>query len=193
QGELGEPGEDASGWHGDAEKSQVKRDGGGALEAGNLEGGIFLADFVGVSPVLDDELAGEAARGGAEAVCHRLGAGVLGPDEEVAEGHFVGGERGGDEVGRREEAETQLREKGPHAAPAAGEDAGPTGGIGGVEAEQDEDQDVVRERAEPVVAVAGAVVGRLGAARDLATALVHGDEGFGIFSAGAAAAGSCSK
>ncbi|TVU40464.1 hypothetical protein EJB05_13930, partial [Eragrostis curvula] len=167
------PGEDASGRHDDAEKSQVERDGGGAVEAGNLEGGIFLIYFVGASMVLDDELAGEAARGGAEAVGDGLEGGVLGPDEEVAEGSFVGGERGGDEVGRRGEAEAQLREEGPHAAPAAGQDAGPTAGGGGVEAEQDENKGVVWKRAEVVLAGAGGVAGRLGAHADgdLPTAL----------------------
>lgn len=141
-----------------------------------LQGGFFLADFTVTSSVLDDELAGEAARDGAEAVRHRLGGGVQDPHEEVAERRFVDGESGGDEVRRRGETEVELREEGPKAAPAAGECAGLAGG-GGVEALKDKDEGVVWERAETVQAGASVVVlGRLGA-RDggLASALVHGE------------------
>jgi hypothetical protein len=56
-------------------------------------------------------------------------------------------------VGLGGDLEVELREEGPDAAPAAGEDAG-SGGDGGAEAEEDEDEDVIGERAEGVLAAA---------------------------------------
>jgi len=56
-------------------------------------------------------------------------------------------------VGLRE-GEAELREEAPDAAPAAGEDAGPNCVASG-EAEEDEDEDVVGERAEAVLSGEG--------------------------------------
>ena len=54
-------------------------------------------------------------------------------------------------VGLGGRSESEHREESPDAAPAVGEDAGPGGGAGG-ELEEDEDEHVVGERAEPIVA-----------------------------------------
>jgi len=47
--------------------------------------------------------------------------------------------------------EPELREARPEAAPAAREDAGPRGGRGGREAEEDGEEHVVGERADEVL------------------------------------------
>jgi hypothetical protein len=78
-------------------------------------------------------------------------------------------------VGLRALREVERREEGPDAVPGAGEDAGPGGGAGG-ELEEDEDEDVVGERAEPVLACGGGgaeVVG--GEPRALGGALAAAD------------------
>jgi len=77
-------------------------------------------------------------------------------------------------VGLRE-GEAELREEAPDAAPAAGEDAGPNCVASG-EAEEDEDEDVVGERAEAVLAGGGGL-GALGGG--LPGARLHGN-GIGL-------------
>lgn len=82
------------------------------------------------------------------------GAGSLLFDAQEEDRGGVVAEDGGDagEVG--DVREPQLREVGPEAAPAAGEDAGPRGLGGGGEAGEEEAEDVVGERGEEVVAAA---------------------------------------
>lgn len=55
-------------------------------------------------------------------------------------------------------AEAELGEMGPDAAPSARERAGARGGAGGVEAEEDDVQQLVGELANAVLAGAGAVI-----------------------------------
>ena len=118
-------------------------------------------------------MAGDARRGGGEPDREGLGVGaaIAGPDLEEAEAHLVGGEGVAEAAGLREEEEAELREELPHAAPATGDEAGPDG-VGGGEGPEDLDEDVVGERAEPVLA----------RGREIAAG-VHGDGGGDFFSA----------
>ena len=116
-------------------------------------------------------MAGDARRGGGEPDREGLGVGaaVAGPDLDEAEAHLVGGEGVAEAAGLREEEEAELREELPHAAPATGDEAGPDG-VGGGEGPEDLDEDVVGERAEPVLA----------RGREIAAG-VHGDGGGDFF------------
>jgi hypothetical protein len=71
--------------------------------------------------------------------------------------------------------EEELRQEGPEAAPAAGEDAGPRGAGGVEDLEKDMDKQVVGKRAEAVLPVAVAAVGKPAfPGWDLRVALLHG-------------------
>ena len=97
------------------------------------------------------ERAGEAARSDGEPR-HGLGGGVHGPDGKNMESPAMGVEGVPDAiVSRRKTLDVDLRVERPDAAPAARENAGPTSGQG-TDASEDEDQHVVRESAEAVLA-----------------------------------------
>lgn len=159
QRKLREPGEDALGRQGKAKKAYVERNRGGLLEAGKLK--VASPHAVEVvhrgGHVVVDKFTGEAARGDGKPGRRGLGAGACGGDGDPAErcGLLRGFENPADAGAVGPEVEAELREEGPQAAPAAGEEAGPDGGGGVVEAREDEDEEVVRERAEVVLAVAG--------------------------------------
>ncbi|TVU40440.1 hypothetical protein EJB05_13905, partial [Eragrostis curvula] len=109
---------------------------------------------------------------------HGSGDGIHGPHAKVAEGRLVGGEGGADAVGIGAVGEAEHREERPDAPPVAGEDAGPSHGAS-VEAEEDEDQSVVGERAlrrssppgcERLAAPRNSMEGEGGRTRDLSVA-----------------------
>jgi hypothetical protein len=71
------------------------------------------------------------------------------------------------------DGEAELREQPPEAAPATGQDAGPRGDGGVEELEKYVDENVVRKRAEAVLAVAA--IGEIRSlGRDLPVAALHG-------------------
>lgn len=91
----------------------------------------------------------------------------------------MGGEGGGYKVGGGVSGEVDLREKGPEAAPAAGEETG-SGGDGGIaELVKDVENQVIGQRAEEVVGASatggGGEPGSLGGG--FAVAVLHGGGG----------------
>ena len=147
----------------------MKQDLCGALQAGELKGaalrGLLLVAFLGAplphNNVVKQEAAGEASRGDGEPGRHGVGVRVLGADVEAQEGRLVSLECAADLAGIWGVAEAEHREEGPDAAPVAGEDTGPCGGAGG-EVEEDADEDVLGERAEPVLSCGGGRIGIAG-------------------------------
>ena len=86
----------------------------------------------------------------------------------------MGGDGGADAAGHGAgEGDAELWEEGPDAALAAGED-GRLGGLGSMEAEEDEDEDVVGQHAEAVLAGARGELGALDGAPAIALLHLHG-------------------
>ena len=121
---------------------------------------------------MEKELVGEAGRCKAEYRGRVPRVGIVGHDaQEPERGRLMLGESRArrDRRGPRSsrfggEREPQLRELRPEAAPATRKDAGPRGGRGRREVEEDEEEDVVGERAEKVLllplAAAAFITGR---------------------------------
>lgn len=160
-----EPGEHP-GWRQDeAEKRELEYDGGGSPEAREQDGpslfGLQRRPDLGLALVPhhpEVHGAGEAARGDGEPDRQVLDGGLSGGNLDVAEvQRFVGGEGGDYAVVLDAVGEGELREEGPEAAPPAGEDAGPGGGRGVAELDEDADEHVVWKRAEAVLAACSGV------------------------------------